>query len=398
MKQKHVLIVGGGFGGVKAALELSNYTNFKVTVLSDRDTFHYHPTLYHTATGGSKQISEIALSEILKNRPVDIVIGKAVKLNREHKTIETLDGSKISYDILIIGLGAVTNYFGIEGMEEYSYGIKSIKEAEELKAHLHKQITDDRKPDQNYIIIGGGPTGVELAGALPSYIKHIMQQHGVRDRKVHIDLVEAAPHLMPRMPVSVSKAFERHLRSLGVTLYLNTPVQATTADTILMNGKSVRSHTVIWTAGIANNSFFTDNKFILAKNHKVQVDKLLQAWPGIFVIGDNADTPYSGMAQTALYDAQFVAHNLIRHANGERPYAYKPKKPIYVTPAGPHWASVVWGPLHLYGWLGWAFRQAADWIGYKDLEPWWKATELLLATGDHEDSCAVCATAEGASA
>jgi len=390
--KKHVLIVGGGFGGIKAALDLAKHEDhFKITLLSDRDSFHYHPTLYHTATGGSRQISDIPLSQILENKPVEIVLGHADKLDRTNKIVHTVDGQKIHYDIVILALGAVTNYFGIKGMQEYSFGIKSIEEAEELKAHLHKQLIDDRKPDLNYIIIGGGPTGVELAGALPGYVKRIMKQHGLRENKIHIDLVEAAPHLMPRMPKSVSKAFERRLRSLGIKLYLGTPVQAETANTILMNGKYVRSHTVVWTAGIANNEFFEKNNFIISKNHKVQVDKLLQAWPGVFVIGDNADTPYSGMAQTALFDAHFLAENLIRHANGERPYAYKPKKPVYVTPAGPHWASVVWGRLHMYGWLGWAIRQAADWIGYKDLEPWWKATELLMASTDQEDNCPVCA-------
>lgn len=390
-KKKRILIVGGGFGGVKAALDLCGREEFKVTLLTDRDSFHYHPSLYHTATGGSRQVSDIALSEILKDKPVDIAIGKAEKLNRQHKFIETEDGHKFDYDILILALGVVTNYFGIKGMKEYSYGIKSIEEAEELKTHLHEQLIDERRPDLNYIIVGGGPTGVELAGALPSYVKRLMKQHGLRDSKLHIDVVEALPRLMPKMPKSVSRAIARHLRSLGIKLYLGTPVQAETANTLLMNGKYVRSHTVVWTAGTSNNSFFAENDFQLSQNGKVQVDKLLQAWPGIFVIGDNADTPYNGMAQTALHDAKFVSENLIRHAEGQRPYAYKPKKPVYVTPAGPRWAVVVWGPLHIYGWLGWLIRQAADWIGYRDVEPWWRATELLLAGGDKEDNCPVCA-------
>ncbi len=391
MKKKDVLIVGGGFGGVKAALDLADNEAYKVTLLSDRDSFHYHPTLYHTATGGSRDISNIPLSEILEDKSVELVVGKADKLNREKKIIYTTNGDKYEYDILILALGAVTNYFGIRGMQEYSYGIKTLEEAEELKAHLHKQLIDERKPDLNYIIVGGGPTGVELAGALPGYVKRIMKQHGLKESKLHIDVVEAAPRLMPRMPKSVSRAFAKRLRKLGVKLYLGTPVQAETANTLLMNGKYVRSHTVVWTAGIANNPFFKANNFILAQNGKVRVDKLLQAWPGIFVIGDNADTPYTGMAQTALYDAHFVAENLIRHAENERPYAYKPKKPAYVTPAGPYWAAVVWGRLHIYGWLGWVIRQAADWIGYKDLQPWWKATELLMASADREDNCPVCA-------
>lgn len=391
MKTKKVLIVGGGFGGVKSAIELAQHEGFKVTVLTDSPSFQYHPTLYHTATGGSREVSSIPLHDIFHDDKVEVVLGTATKLDRTRKIITTEKGDKHSYDILILSLGAVTNYFGIKGMKEYSFGIKSLAEAEELKKHLHDQLIDDLKPDLNYIIVGGGPTGIELAGALPGYVKRIMKQHGLRDRKIHIDLVEAAPHLMPRMPKSVSRSFEKRLRHLGIKLYLDTPVQAETANTILMNGKYVRTHTVVWTAGIANNPFFEANGFILAKNHKVQVDKLLQAWPGVFVIGDNADTPYSGMAQTALYDAKFVAENLIRHSKGEHPYAYKAKKPIYVTPAGPKWASVVWGPLHLYGWLGWVVRQAADWIGYWDLQPWWRATELLLASTDREDNCPVCA-------
>jgi NADH dehydrogenase len=394
MKQKRVLIVGGGFGGVKAALELSEHDAFEVTLLSDRAAFHYHPTLYQTATGGSREISEIDLKDIFKDKPVNIVIGTADKLDRARKTIHTTAGERLHFDILILSLGAVTNYFGIRGMKEYSFGIKSIAEAEELKAHLHNQLIDNRQPDLNYIIIGGGPTGVELAGTLPGYVKRIMKQHGLRNRKLHVDLVEAAPRLMPRMPKTVSKAFAHRLRKLGVKLYLGTPVQAETANTLLMNGKYVRTHTVVWTAGTANNPFFAANNFQLSQNGRVQVDKLLQAWPGIFVIGDNADTPYTGMAQTALYDAKFVAENLKRHAEGKRPYAYKPKKPVYVTPAGPGWAAVVWGPLHIYGWLGWLIRQAANWIGYRDLQPWWRATELLMAGTDREDNCTFCATKE----
>lgn len=391
MTKKKVLIVGGGFGGIRAAIDIASHKKYHVTLLSDKKAFEHYPTMYRTATGGPSEISEIPLSEIFEDKPVELVFGRAEKLHREKKTLTTEDGQTFHYDILVLALGAVTNYFGIRGMKEYSYGIKTIAEAEELKQHLHNQLIDEKKPDLNYIIVGGGPTGIELAGALPAYVKKIMKQHGLRESRLHVDLVEAMPRLMPRMPKAVSRSLARRLRSLGVKLYLGVPVQAETANTLLMNGKYVRSHTVVWTAGIANNPFFAENKFILSHNGKVQVDKLLQAWPGIFVIGDNADTPHSGMAQTALYDARFVAENLVRHAEGKRPYAYKPKKPVYVTPAGPNWASVVWGKVQFYGRLGWYIRQAADWISYHDFTPWWRATELILKADDTEENCPVCA-------
>lgn len=387
---KKVLIVGGGFGGAKSALELAGHRHLEVTLLSDNTNFEYHPTLYRTATGGRRIISSISLAEIFADKYVTVVQGVAKKLDRTNKTITTKSGDVYNFDILILALGNVTNYFGIKGLAEYSYGIKSLAEAERLKAHLHQQMIDDKKPDLNYVIVGGGPTGIELAGALPDYLRRIMKQHGIRKRKIHIDLIEAAPRLMPRMPESVSRAFAKRLRKLGIKLYLAKPVQAETADVLLVDGKPIRTHTVIWTAGIANNPFFAENNFILSQNGKVQVDEFLQAWPSIFVIGDNADTKYTGMAQTALNDAHLVTSNVKRSLEKEPLVPYKAKQPVYVTPAGPRWAAVVWGHLHLYGWIGWVLRRSADWIAYKDVEPWWRATEHFLAEGDNEDSCTLC--------
>lgn len=393
MKKQHVVVVGGGFGGVKSALELAGNPHFQVTLIANKPFFEYYPMMYHTATGGSKVVSSIPLGEIFEGKRIHIVIDTAKKLDRKNKVLKTESGSKIEYDILIMALGNVTNYFGIPGMAEYSFGIKSLHDAEKLKEHLHKQLTRNGAPDANYIIIGGGPTGVELAGALPGYIKHLMKLHGIKGKhKVHVDLVEAAPRLMPRMPESVSRSLHKRLRKLGVKIYYGKPVQAETADNLLLDGKPVRSHTVIWTAGLANNPFYKENNFIMSENGRVQVDQLLQAWPGIFVIGDNADTPYTGMAQTALHDAVYVTKNIKRHADGKRPYAYKPKKPVYITPAGNYWAVVVWGKLHFYGKLGWLLRRAADWLGYRDIEPWWKATDRLMADDKKENNCLVCAT------
>jgi NADH dehydrogenase len=287
----------------------------------------------------------------------------------------------------------VTNYFGIKGLEEFSYGVKSIKEVEELKAHLHKQLDYEHDPTLHYVIVGGGATGIELAGQLPGYLNYIMKKHGVHDRKVHIDLVEGSPHLMPRMPRAVGRNIEKQLRKLGIRLYLGKRVDGETADALMVNGKPIRSHTVIWTAGQANNQFFTDNDFALTPHHKVDVDEFLRAGKhddGVFVIGDNADTPYSGMAQTALYDAEFIAHNFIKEADNEPKLAYRPKKPIYVMPAGPRWAAVEWGKVHLYGWLGWFLREAGDIKGFLDLETPLAASGQWLQEFVPDHNCPLC--------
>ncbi len=391
---KHrVLIVGGGFGGVKAALELCRRDDIEVTLVSEHDDFRYYPTFYHTATGGLKSQSSIPVNTIV-NEKVKFVKAQATKLDRENKAIITADGQTLHYDSLILALGVVTNYFGIKGLDEYSYSIKSLDSIKKFKQHLHQQLTDQRKPDLNYIIVGAGPTGIELAGALPAYLRTLMKRHGIKHRAIHIDLVEAAPRLLPRSNKAVSRAVRRRLRKLGVRLYLNQKVEAETADALMVNGKPIKSHTVVWTAGVTNNPFFKDNGFTFAERGKVMVGEYLQADKHVYVIGDNASTQYSGLAQTALTDAEFVADNIKRHLDHKELRTYKPKRPISVIPAGADWAAVEWGKIHFSGRLGWWLRSAADWIGFHDLEPWWKATEQWSTEFGSQEDCLTCATSQ----
>lgn len=387
---KKVLILGGGFGGIKAALSLSD-SPFQITVITDHDDFRYYPALYKAATGGSVLAATIPLQEIFAGKDIKVVTDSAKQIDKGLKTVETASGKEYGYDILIVALGVVTNYFGISGLAQYAYGIKSMEEAKRLRDHIHKVLLDERKPDQNYVVIGGGATGVELAGALPGYIRSIMRKHGIKDKKLHIDLVEAAPRLMPRMGAKYSKALQKRLRRLGVSLHLAQTVEAETADSLMVSGHSISSHTVVWTAGVTNHPFLKDNGFNLNEHGKVRVDAYLRADPDIFVIGDNADTTYSGMAQTALYDAIFVANNLKRQVRGKNLKEYTPKKPIYITPVGPHWAAVTWGKLQFYGRIGSLLREAADFVGYHDLEPFWKASKHWMAESEKDHSCPVCA-------
>lgn len=390
----NVLIVGGGFGGVKAALELADDDRFLVTLLSNRPDFHYYPTLYHTATGGARAQSVIPLSRIFEGKPIDVIQAKAATIDRKKKKVITTDRESLSYDVLILALGSVPNYFGIKGIAEYSYNITTPDDAQIFKNHLHRQLTDNRQPDLNYVIVGGGPTGIELAGALTGYLREIMQAHGIQDKAVHIDLVEAAPKLVPRMPERMSKAIAKRLSSLGVTLYLDQKVEGQTADALTVNGKPIQSHTVVWNAGTTTSPFYKQNDFVLAERGKVAVDDYLQAEEDIYVIGDNANTPYSGMAQTALYDAIFVAHNLKRQAKGILMQRYTPKTPIYVIPVGNHWAAVLWGKTQIYGLGGWMLRMAADLVAFKDYEVWWRAGKQWLTEFQDEEDCNLCMPAQ----
>lgn len=394
MAAKRVVILGGGFGGVKAALELSQDQRFAVTLISDEDSFRYYPALYHSATGGARRVSEIPLAEIFTEHSVKLVKARATHIDRPKQRIMTKGGGAITYDIVIVALGVVTNYFGIEGLDQHSYGIKSIAEAEKFKQHLHQQLISDGKPDPHYLVVGGGPTGVEVSAMLPGYIRQIMKHHGIKHRAVQVELIEAAPRILPRMSKDISRTITKRLRTLGVSIHTNQKVEAARPDALVINGKPVMSQTVAWTAGIACNPFLVQNHFEMTPHCKAKVDEYLQTEPNIYVLGDNAETEFSGVAQTALHDAVFVARNLKRLADGKDPHTYKPKQPTYVIPVGPNWAAVVKGGIKIYGRLGWWLHQMTDLANYKQYQPWWPATERWMAFNETEESCPLCATSQ----
>lgn len=387
-----ILVVGGGFGGVKTALELADDDRCDVTLLSDHSHFRYYPALYHAATGGKMAGSRIRLSNFLGNKNVTFIRASAKSLDQEHKQIITTEGKKLSYDKLVLALGSVTNYFGIKGLEEHSFGIKSAEEVMRLREHMHSQFIENGCPDLNYVIVGGGPTGIELAGALPGYLHEVMKKHRVKDCKLSIKLIEAAPRLLPRSPKKISDAVLKRLRALGVDIMLGQAVEGQTADMLMVGDKPLMSHTVIWTAGVSNNPFFKENGFKLTDRGKVEVDDYLQAAENIFVIGDNANTLFSGMAQTAIYDGEYVAHTIKKQLDAKMPSTYVPKKPITVIPVGPHWAAVEWGAKTFVGFTGWILRILADFVAFNDLTSVLRAgKQWLVSLSDEDMDCPNCA-------
>ena len=389
-KTEKVLIVGGGFAGVKTALTLAKKNQFSVTLLSDDTDLRYYPALYKTATGAPTANSSISLKNIFKDKAVDVVSGEAIGLDRQQKTVLTKDGQTYPYDHLILALGVVTNYFGIKGLAEFSFSIKSQAEANRFKRHLHQQLIDSKKPDLNYVIVGAGPTGIELAGALPGYLKAIMHRHNLPPKPIHIDLIEAMPRLLPNLPKATSRVVKRRLKRLGIKLYLGKSVEGETIDELTVNGKPIRSHSVIWTAGVTNHPFFKNNNFVLMGRGKVAVNAYLQAEPDIYILGDNANTPYSGMAQTALSDGEFVAKNLIRQAKAKSLKSYRVKKPVTVIPVGPRWAAVIWGKLEFHGLIGYLLRSLADLKGLHDIEDWPDTLDQFYKGYVLTDDCSLC--------
>ena len=387
-----VVIVGGGFGGVKAALELSKDKKMQVTLVSDRDHFLFYPALYATATGRSKRESIIPLTKILANTSVKLVQDTVTSIDAARRIVVT-SNSQIQYDRIVLALGVVTSYFGIEGLDEYSYSIKSAHELARFKQHLHDDISAQKKLDKNYIIVGAGPTGIELSAALAHYLRRIAKNHGIRQTRINLSLVEAAPRVLPRMSERASALVTKELRRIGVKVLTNKKVQGQDDDSIIISGKDVPSKTVVWTSGVANHPLFASHPdlFVLAPNGRVQVDEFLRtADRHVFVIGDNAATQFTGLAQTAIHDAVFVARTLAAEVRNKTPKPYRAKKQPVVIPVGERWALFEFGKLRATGLVGALISRAANFVGYLDYFPLPAAAKLWLSGSEMQEECTSC--------
>lgn len=385
----NITIVGGGFAGVKTALELIKHPSIRVTLISDRDVFLYYPALYSTATGHSHLESWVPLKTVFKGKPrIKIVKDTITELDASAKTVTGEAGRAYKYDRVIFALGTVTTYFGIKGLDKYAQGIKSVDEIKRLQRHLHDELTQRHTPDSHFVIVGGGPTGVELSAAMGAYLRRLCDKYKLENHPITIDLVEAAPRILPRMSERASELVAARLAKLGVTIYTHTAVQSRTEGEIMMGDVSIKSHTVIWTSGVANNPFFAahDKQFTLAPNGRVTVDAQMKVADGVYVIGDNAATQYTGLAQTALHDALFIARNIKRELAGKAPKAYKAVRPPVVVPVGPFWAIFEWHGLRFTGVLGAMLRRAADFMGYTDILPIGQALGAWRASRVYEDT------------
>ena len=385
-----VVIVGGGFGGVKLALKLAKKTGFSVTLISDKDHFVYYPEMYAVATGGSRRESIILIDHMLKHTKIKFVQDTISGYDPVRKIIR---GNKTySYDYVIFSIGVITSYFGIEGLDKYSYGIKTLQEIDRFRKHIHDEITSTRKLDKQYVVVGAGPTGIELSASLSSYISHIMNSHGIGKGSIKIKLVEAAPRVAPRMSEKASQILTKRLKRCGVKVMTDEKVEWQDDDELSVNGRSLSTETVIWTSGVSVHPFFSahSDHFKFAPNRKVLIDQHLMSEPHTYVIGDNAATPYSGLAQTALHDALFVANDLERIVTKRSRPAYKPRLPVTVLPVGVSWALAEWRFVRIWGWPGHLLRRAADLIGYNDILPFKIAFATWRQADVVEGDCLVC--------
>ena len=402
MTNEHkILILGGGFAGVRAALTLSaaRLPDAKIILVSDKPHFEYHPALYRLVAGHSPLEVCIPLSQIFAGKNVEVLEDKIISVSLKDRTAAS--GSDVTYrfDYLILALGSETSYFNIPGLKERSFGMKSITEALRLKRHLHEMFeikSEDaleKVKNAHFVVVGGGATGVELAGELAVYIDRLAAQHQFDASFVTIDLIEAAPRLVPMMPPEFSAALERRLRSLGVNIFLNRALMKEEVDEVLLKDMDMKTKTVIWTAGVKTNELYGQIAGLpLDKKGRVAVNEDLTV-PGlsnVFVVGDGAATAFSGMAQTAVNDASYAAAAIAARIQNRRIEPYVPKRPSYAIPVGPGWAAVIFAGFRIYGLLGWWLRRAADLRFFLSILPFSKALTVFRDQKTLVESCPIC--------
>lgn len=340
-----VVIVGGGFGGLRLARKLNNRPGFEVTLL-DRYNYHqFQPLFYQVATAGldASNISFPLRKVFHKSKNVRIRLGELKEVVQDQNLIRTSIGD-IDYDVLVLATGAGTNFFGNKSLEEHAFPMKSTTEALQLRHTLIQHFEDvlqagtpeDMEQLLTLVVVGGGPTGVELSGALAELKKHVLPKDfpEIDFSKMKIYLLEGSPRTLAAMSEKSSADSRKYLENLGVTVMTGTTVQDYDGETVLLkNGSAIHSKLVIWAAGIKGNLPAGVKPELIARGNRVKVNpynKVL-ATANVYAIGDIAsmelpDYPngHPQVAAVAIQQADLLAANLIN----ARKQNNKPSKPF----------------------------------------------------------------------
>lgn len=331
-----VVIVGGGFGGVTACHHLAE-APVDVTLV-DRNNYHtFQPLLYQVATAGL-DTGDVAYSlrgAFRRTPNVRVRLGVVTGADPEAKQVQLADGSSLPYDYLVVGAGAETSYFGIEGAEECSLPMKTLDEAVAIRNHVLRCFEEAASRPTlvdegwlEFIIVGGGPTGVELAGGLIALIGVLEKDyHHLDVRRARVRLVEAGDALLAPFSEKSQRYAKRSLERAGVDVMLDRRVEKVTPDSVTLDGgEVVASRTVVWAGGVRAQS--VSDSLGLPQTHGARVeadrDCRVKGYPEVFAIGDlGAASDASGhaypqLAQPAIQQGRHVAHQ-IRHLLQGRP-------------------------------------------------------------------------------
>ncbi len=372
-KRPHVVIIGGGFAGLNAARRLGK-APVRVTLI-DRNNYHlFQPLLYQVATAGLSpaEIAHPIRSVVRKQQNTEVLMGEVVGVDKEGRSVRLADGKTISYDYLVLATGSVYNYFGHEEWARFAPSLKTVTDATHIRRNIlvafeQAEMESDeakRRALLTFVVVGGGPTGVEMAGAiaelahraLASDFRYIDPQH------TRILLVEAVPRILNAFPEHLAQRALEKLVRLGVEVRTNAMVQAVDEYGVVISGDRIDSPNVIWAAGVLGTE---PGEWLGAETDRIQRVKVgpdlsVPGHPEIFVLGDTAfvpdpdGKPLPGVAPVAMQQGRYVADRIRARVEGHGgfpPFRYRDKGNLATV--GRSFAIADFGRMSFGGFFAW---------------------------------------------
>jgi len=382
-----VVIIGSGFGGLNAALKLAHYP--VRIVLIDRKNHHtFQPLLYQVATAGLSP-GEIAapIRWIVRGRRnIEVLLGEAQDFDLDRRVVKFPD-RELPYDYLIVAAGASHAYFGHDDWEPLAPGLKTIEDALEIRRRIllafelaERQAASGGPPVQlNFVIVGGGPTGVELAGTLSEIARRALANefNSIDPKRTRIILLEGGPRILPTYPEDLSRSAEEQLRNLGVEVHTSTMVTGVEPVAVRMGASSLSAVVILWAAGVAASPLAKKLGAPLDRAGRVLVnpDLSIPGHPEIFVVGDLASLKdkngqlVPGVAPAAIQEGKATARNIARDLQGKPRQNFHYVNKGSLATIGRAAAIAQFGKVHISGfiaWLSWLFVHIFFLIGFRN--------------------------------
>jgi NADH dehydrogenase len=380
-ERKRVVIIGGGFAGIAAAHAL-RHADARVLMIDRRNHHIFQPLLYQVATAvlSPAEIAAPIRQLEAKQRNVCVLLAEVTGVDVASRTIEAyspgVGARKIAFDYLVVATGMRPSYFGHDEFARYAPGLKSLGDAETIRAKIlgafelaaTTEDEDERARQMTFILVGAGPSGVELAGSLAHLVKVTLRRNFRRidPSKSTIILLDAGKRVLPTFAESVSRMVARRLEKLGVKVVTDVKVETVDDKGVIAGGNRIPSATVLWTAGVAASPVPKMLGTKTDRTGRAIVDPFLKVVeaPGVFVVGDAASVmqkghPVPGVAQAAIQEGRYVGQLIAKELKGrevKRPFRYFDKGNMAVV--GKNYAVLERGSLRTGGfltWLVWAF-------------------------------------------
>lgn len=389
MADVRIVIIGGGFGGLQAAKSLAS-APVAVTLI-DRENHHlFQPLLYQVATAGLApgSIATPIRSVLAGQRNARVLLGEVVSVDLAAKLVRLEDGAQVPFDTLVLATGAANNWFGHDDWAKHAFGMKTLRDAIAIRERIllafeaAERETDaaERQKLLSFVVIGGGPTGVETAGAISELAKQVLAAdfRQVTGADIHVTLVEMADRVLTPFDSKLSGKAESALKALGVTLRLGAPVTDVTADGVHVGDTFLPASTVVWASGVQAARLGRNLGVEVDRSGRLIVDSscALAGHPHVFAIGDCAaftppggETPLPGLAPVAMQQGRFVADMISGDIRSEqrRPFAYVDKG--MMATIGRSQAVAEAGRLKVSGmlaWLMWGAIHVMYLIGFRN--------------------------------